>query len=132
MTIKPIPMPICELCDRLTIALLKLERLPEDEIDKNGLAKQIAYYKEGIDQDNQGLKILIDKLLEANTKMWDAEHAIRKGLDNDLGLEEIGRRAINIRDLNRERVAIKNDIADLVSQPEFKDCKMNHISSKEE
>jgi hypothetical protein len=131
MSIKPIPMPICELCDRLTIAILKAERLSDDEIDKDGLDKQIAYYAEGIDQNNLDLQLLIDKLLQANKKMWDAEHAIRKGLDEDLGLEEIGRRAINIRDYNRERVAIKNDIADLVSQPEFKDCKMNHVSSKE-
>jgi hypothetical protein len=131
MSIKPIPMPICELCDRLTIALLKAERLSDDEIDKDGLTKQIAYYTEGIDQTNPELEALINKLLDANKKMWDAEHAIRKGLDDDLGLEEIGRRAINIRDYNRERVAIKNDIADLVSQPEFKDCKMNHVSSKE-
>ena len=131
MSIKPIPMPICELCDRLTIALLKAERLSDDEIDKDDLAKQIAYYTEGIDQTNPELEALINKLLDANKKMWDAEHAIRKGLDDDLGLEEIGRRAINIRDYNRERVAIKNDIADLVSQPEFKDCKMNHVSSKE-
>lgn len=131
MSIKPIPMPICELCDRLTIAILKAERLSDDEIDKDGLDKQIAYYAEGIDQNNLDLQLLIDKLLQANKKMWDAEHAIRKGLDEDLGLEEIGRRAINIRDYTRERVAIKNDIADLVSQPEFKDCKMNHVSSKE-
>lgn len=131
MSIKPIPMPICELCDRLTIAILKAERLSDDEIDKDGLDKQIAYYAEGIDQNNLDLQLLIDKLLQANKKMWDAEHAIRKGLDEDLGLEEIGRRAINIRDYNRERVAIKNEIAELVSQPEFKDCKMNHVSSKE-
>jgi hypothetical protein len=130
MSIKPIPMPICELCDRLTIALLKAERLSDDEIDKDGLTKQIDYYTEGIDQTNPELQALINQLLDANKKMWDAEHAIRKGLDDDLGLEEIGRRAINIRDYNRERVAIKNDIAD-VSQPEFKDCKMNHVSSKE-
>ena len=131
MSIKPIPMPICELCDRLTIALLKAERLSDDEIDKDGLAKQIDYYTEGIDQTNTELQALINQLLDANKKMWDAEHAIRKGLDDDLGLEEVGRRAINIRDYNRERVAIKNDIAELVSQPEFKDCKMNHVSSKE-
>lgn len=131
MSIKPIPMPICELCDRLTIALLKVEKLPDDEIDKDGLVKQIDYYTGGIDQTNPELQALINKLFDANKKIWGAEHAIRKGLDDDLGLEEIGRRAINIRDYNRERVAIKNDIADLVSQPEFKDCKMNHLSSEE-
>lgn len=131
MNIQHIPMPICELCDRLTIAVIKLERLPDDEINKQLLTRQIEYYQNGIDYENAKLTELIDELLTANKNMWDAEHDIRKGLDGNLGLEEIGKRAIKIRDLNRKRVAIKNRIADEVSQPEFKDCKMNHISSEE-
>jgi len=127
--IKPIAMPICELCDRLTIAQLKLERLPDDEIDKAGLQKQIEYYGTGVDMTRSKLRRLILDLHEINGKMWDAEYAIRKGLDDDLGLKEIGRRALKIRDLNRVRVAIKNQITELVGQPEFADCKMNHASS---
>ena len=127
--IKNIAMPICELCDRLTIAQLKLDRLPDEEIDKVGLQKQIEYYESGIDQKNKDLLGLILKLHKINGLMWDAEYAIRKGLDADLGLEEIGRRAIHIRDLNRDRVAIKNEITVLADQPEFQDCKMNHASS---
>lgn len=127
--VKPVAMPICELCDRLTIAQLKLHRLPDTEIDKAGLQKQIEYYETGIDTDNIKLRDLIFDLYEINGQMWDAEYDIRKGLDDDLGLTEIGRRALAIRDLNRTRVAIKNQITELVNQPEFKDCKMNHISS---
>ena len=127
--IKDIPMPICELCDRLTIAQLKLDRLPDEEIDKVGLQKQIEYYESGIDEKNKRLMVLLLKLHKINGLMWDAEYAIRKGLDADLGLEEIGRRAIHIRDLNRDRVAIKNEITVLADQPEFQDCKMNHASS---
>lgn len=127
--IKNIAMPICELCDRLTIAQLKLKRLPDEEIDKVGLQKQIEYYESGIDTKNKDLLSLILKLHNINGLMWDAEYAIRKGLDADLGLEEIGRRAIHIRDLNRDRVAIKNKITVLADQPEFQDCKMNHASS---
>lgn len=122
-------MPICELCDRLTIAKLKLVRLPDSEIDKNLLQQQIDYYQSGIDDNLQELKKMIDDLFVVNGKMWDAEWAIRKGLDDQLGLEEIGRRALLIRNLNRERVAIKNQITQLVNQPEFLDCKMNHASS---
>lgn len=122
-------MPICELCDRLTIAQLKLDRLPDDEIDKVGLQKQIEYYESGIDEKNKELLTQLLKLHKVNGLMWDAEYAIRKGLDADLGLEEIGRRAIHIRDLNRDRVAIKNEITVLADQPEFQDCKMNHASS---
>ena len=57
--------------------------------------------------------------------MWDAEHAIRKGQDENLGLEEIGKRAIKIRDLNRVRMKVKNDIIELTGDG-FKDCKMNY------
>lgn len=122
-------MPICELCDRLTIAQLKLERLPGTEINKQELQKQIEYYSKGVSLSNDKLRNLLFDLHQINGKMWDAEHDIRKGLDANLGLEEIGKRALKIRDLNRERVAIKNEIAEVAGQPEFKDCKMNHASS---
>ena len=127
--VKPIAMPINELCDRLTIAQLKLERLSATELDKNLLQKQIDYFLEGVDSSNSSLLELIGELKTINGKMWDLEYEIRKGLDAKLGYEEIGKRALAIRDCNRERVAIKNKIASLVAQPEFLDCKMNHASS---
>lgn len=129
MSVKEIAMPISELCDRLTIAQLKLERLSDDEINKKELQKQIEYYESGVDMDRPRLVSLVIDLHKINGQMWDAEYAIRKGLDNDLGLEEIGRRALKIRDLNRVRVSVKNEITEIVGQPEFKDCKMNHASS---
>jgi hypothetical protein len=127
--IKPIAMPISELCDRLTIAQLKKERLSDDEINKAGLQKQIEYYESGVDMDRPKLVSLVLDLHKINGQMWDAEYAVRKGLDDDLGLEEIGRRALKIRDLNRVRVSVKNEINELVDQTEFADCKMNHASS---
>jgi uncharacterized protein YxjI len=129
MSVEEIAMPIAELCDRLTIAQLKLERLSDDEINKSELQKQIEYYESGVDTKNKVLVKLVLDLHEINGEMWDAEYAIRKGLDEDLGLKEIGRRALKIRDLNRVRVKVKNEITDVVGQPEFKDCKMNHASS---
>tara|TARA_R110000851_G_scaffold52690_3_gene125298 strand:- start:7039 stop:7428 length:390 start_codon:yes stop_codon:yes gene_type:complete len=129
MSVKEIAMPISELCDRLTIAQLKLERLSDDEINKKELQKQIEYYESGVDMDRPRLVSLVIDLHKINGQMWDAEYAIRKGLDNDLGLAEIGRRALKIRDLNRVRVSVKNEITEIVGQPEFKDCKMNHASS---
>lgn len=127
--VKTVAMPICELCDRLTIAQLKLERLTSDEIDKTALQRQLEYFETGIDVNNRHLLSFILRLHLINGKMWDAEHDIRKGLDSNLSLEEIGRRALKIRDLNRIRVKIKNDITELVGQPDFADCKMNHASS---
>lgn len=125
---KAIPMPIHELCDRLTIVTLKLDRLPESEIDKNELRKQLAYYMEGIDKENSELMNLIWLLKSYNEQIWDLEYDLRKGLDEELGLEEIGRRAIEIRNINRFRVSVKNEISELMGQHEFRDCKMNHLS----
>jgi hypothetical protein len=122
---KPIVTPIPEVADRYTIALLKIERLDASEIDVDEMQRQIDYYKEGLDLDNPELADLVDKLYHVNGLMWDAEHAIRKGQDEGLGLEEIGTRAIHIRDLNRDRMKVKNDIIDLTGDG-FKDAKMNY------
>jgi uncharacterized protein YxjI len=123
-----IAMPICELCDRFTIAKLKFERLPQEEADKEGLKRQMQYYEKGIDYSIAGIKELIQQLYEINGSIWDAEAEIRKGHDDKLELSEIGRRALVIRDLNRVRVSIKNKIATVTNQEDFLDCKMNHAS----
>lgn len=125
---KIVAMPICELCDRLTIAKLKLQRLSTDQLDKVLLQQQITYYENGINYNDPKICDLIVALSDINGQMWDAEHDIRKGLDTELGLAEIGKRAIKIRNLNCIRTAIKNKITILVGQPEFSDCKMNHLS----
>ena len=122
---KPIITPVPEVADRYTIALLKIQRLDASEIDVPEMQRQIDYYKEGLDLDNPDLADLVDKLYHVNGLMWDAEHAIRKGQDEGLGLEEIGTRAIHIRDLNRDRMKVKNDIIDLTGDG-FKDAKMNY------
>jgi hypothetical protein len=54
--------------------------------------------------------------------MWTLEADLRKGKEGELGLEEVGRRAIAIRDLNKQRVTLKNSIS------KFKDIKINHVS----
>jgi hypothetical protein len=127
-----VPMPICEICDRMTIAMLKLTNLPDDEIDKTLLKKQIAHYREGIDPDDKPLAQLIRDLHAANASIWKAEHELRSGFERNLGLEEVGRRAVVIRDCNRVRVRIKNEITRYAGQPEFLDCKSNHLSETRE
>ena len=123
--VKPIITPVPEVADRYTIALLKIERLGSDEIDMDEMRKQIDYYREGLKLEDPELAQLVENLYEINGEMWNAEYAIRKGQDDNLGLEEIGRRALRIRDLNRIRMKIKNDIVELTGDG-FKDCKMNY------
>ena len=123
--VKKIITPIPEVADRYTIAMLKSERLDSDEIDMQEMKRQISYYEEGLDMNDPKLSKLVKDLYLINGKMWDAEHEIRKGQDENLGNSEIGKRAFIIRDLNRERMKIKNEIIELTGDG-FKDCKMNY------
>ena len=125
--IKEIITPLPEVIDRYTIALLKLERLDKSEIDIDEMQEQVDYYKSGIDFSNERIVNLTDELYKVNGNIWDIEGSIRKGLDDDLGYEEIGKRAVMVRDLNRNRMKIKNDIIELTGDG-FKDCKMNCIA----
>ena len=87
--------------------------------------EQLEYYKKGIDFSNAQLVELSKDLYTINGKIWDTEGSIRAGLDDELGYDEIGKRAVKVRDLNRERMSIKNDIIELTGEG-FKDCKMNY------
>ena len=69
----------------------------------------------------------VDKLYKVNGKIWDLESDIRKGKEGILGFEEVGRRAIKIRDFNNQRVSIKNEIVSNFRQG-FVEIKRNHAS----
>jgi uncharacterized protein YdcH (DUF465 family) len=122
-------MPMSELCDRYTIARLKQQRLPDDQARQSDLIDQINYYKNGINDADFHLGDLIQKLEKINGKIWDAEHNIRKGLDSEIPMEEIGRRALVVRDLNMTRIAVKNEIAEYTGEASFVDVKMNYATA---
>jgi hypothetical protein len=96
------------------------------------VASELAAYAEAIEGFRQrGVEIRqdwIERLYELNGQIWDLEHDIRKGLEGELGLEEVGRRAIMIRGINKQRVAVKNEIVEATGKG-FRDIKMNHASS---
>jgi hypothetical protein len=113
-------MPISEIADRYSIALLKKERA-----DANNTEEIITLYQE-LAQNPDTLEF-VNKLKEVNGKIWDLESDIRKGKEGELGLEEVGRRAIAIRELNKIRVGYKNQMV-LKYGEGFEDIKMNHAS----
>ncbi len=119
-------MPLAEVLDRLSILKLKIERINEPH-----LKKELNVFNEAIQKfKNKGIKIKdnwLNDLYKINAKIWDLEADIRKGKENELGLEEVGRRAILIRNLNKERVSIKNKIIEETGIG-FKDVKINHAS----
>ena len=113
-------MPISEIADRYSIALLKQERAAADNAaEVHTLHKELIQY--------EGAMSFVRKLIEINGKIWDLESDIRKGKEAELGLEEVGRRAIQIRELNKIRVGYKNEMVQLYGEG-FEDIKMNHAS----
>ena len=119
--------PLAELLDRLVIVKLKMERVSGSEKEK-----EYEFYKKELElYKKNGFKIndkWLEELYKVNGKIWDLESDIRKGKEGLLGLEEVGRRAIAIRDLNKIRIRIKNEIVEETGSG-FKDIKINHASS---
>lgn len=115
-----------DLLDRLSIVKLKLERLPSSNPVNNEfdalMEVAIEYFQ------NLELVRLYNNLYQVNGRIWDLEADIRQGKEKQLGLEEVGRRALAIRDLNKVRIDYKNEITEL-TQKGFKEIKINHAST---
>ena len=116
-------MSIGDIVDRYSICKLKTERLGLDN------SKELSELKSEIDL-YDGINEFVDKLYDINGQIWDLESDIRKGNEDVLGLEEVGRRAIQIRGYNGIRVGYKNDINSKYNEG-FVEIKMNHGSEKE-
>lgn len=93
--------------DRYTILMLKVTRLTEGAPHKEIIEVNNALSELEVDQR------YIERLFKVNRSIWDLEADIRQGKEGQLGLEEVGRRALKIRDLNAKRVAIKNEVNEL-------------------
>ena len=115
-------MPLSEILDRYTITKLKSERTNENVSD------ELQTYKREInnpDYDARSSEIMsfIDKLYEINGKLWDTEGDIRRGVD--MPLEEVGRLALIVRDLNCKRNEVKAEVVDTFSEG-LKQIKINY------
>ena len=113
--------PVIELVDRLAIAEVKFKRTKANE-------EELLWYM------NQALRIDIsviveeyEQLKEIHNKIWELEGLLKTGRESELSLEEIGRRAIAIRDHNNKRVALKNVMAEKLNCP-VREIKRDHLS----
>lgn len=127
-----------EIIDRYSILKLKLERLPRKDKSGNStrkiIRKEFKEYEKAIEEfKKEGIKIKsswVNKLYKINGKIWDLEADIRQGKEGLLGLEEVGKRAIMMREINKERVATKN----LINQEcgiGYQEIKINHATAKD-
>ena len=115
-------MPLSEILDRYTITKLKSERTNEDVSDELRTYKKEVDNPDYVERSNQIISF-IDRLYEINGELWDTEGDIRKGVE--MPLEEIGRLALKVRDLNCKRNEIKAEIVDAFSEG-FKEIKINY------
>jgi hypothetical protein len=113
--------PVIELFDRLAIAEVKWERIHAN-------AEELAWYNDQVSQYNFNLvsDIFLD-LKEIHNTIWDLEWQLKTGVEEQLTLEEIGRRAIAIRDMNNKRIRVKNIMAERLKCP-VREIKKEHLS----
>ena len=115
-------MPLSEILDRYTITKLKSERTEENVSDELKTYKIEIDSPDYVERSNQ-IASFIDRLYEINGQLWDTEGDIRKGVE--MPLEEIGRLALKVRDLNCTRNEIKAEVVDTFSEG-FKEIKINY------
>lgn len=114
--------PIIELIDRLAIAEVKFKRTNganEDELN--------WYLKQSLSYDLTKVKDLYTNLIAIHNQIWDLESELKTGREDELPLEEIGRRAIAIRDWNNQRIHLKNTIAEQLNC-QVREIKKEHLS----
>lgn len=126
-------LPELELIDRLCIARVKYERTTggnQDELD---------WYE---DRYQELIKILtpdqfyqlnadIEEITKIHNQIWNLEWELKSGVEHLLPLDEIGRRAIAIRDWNNKRITYKNSIAALFGL-KLREIKTDHLSDPEQ
>ena len=115
--------PIIEIVDRYAIAVVKHEKTNGDN------QEELNFY---LDQINEvGIDLLDPKLVELiehHRYVWSLEDDFKKAKIDNLPLEEIGRRALYIRDIGYRRVDLKNDFAELLNDP-VREIKQDHITT---
>lgn len=124
--------PLEELIDRLSITQLKIERIPILE-DKGVWFNAVREYSTSIgeyignkDCTHDQIEEWSEELYSINGQIWDLEADIRQG--KNIALDEVGRRAISIREHNKIRVGIKNKIIKIIKKG-YPDIKINHGSA---
>lgn len=114
--------PIIELVDRYVIAQIKFEKTHKNQSELDFYQTQIGQYNISVIKDE------LDELFKIHNMIWEFEKELKSGLEHLLGYEEIGRRAVKIRDWNHRRIELKNIMADKLGQGHIHEIKQDHLS----
>jgi deoxyxylulose-5-phosphate synthase len=110
--------PVIEIVDRYCIAVVKHEKT-------NGANKEeLDFYLEQMQSASiNPLNKKVIELIEHHSYVWTLEDDFKKGRIDSLPLEEIGQRAIHIRDIGYKRQELKNNLAELVNIDSVREIK---------
>jgi len=113
--------PAIELIDRYAIALVKFEKT-------NANPDELKFYVEQLQHIPQDIvESYAQELVKIHKEIWSLESELKTFNEQNLSLEEIGRRAIIIRNWNAKRIEIKNKFAVAVNCT-VKEVKVSHLS----
>ena len=115
--------PVIEIVDRYTIAVVKHEKT-------NGAnQEELYFYLEQMKEANiNPSDVKVIELIEHHRYVWSLEDDFKKAKIDALPLEEIGRRALHIRDIGYRRVDLKNALAEMVNDP-VREIKQDHVTN---
>ena len=122
---EPIIHNVGELIDKLSILSRKIYFGEEVAISEHRYIEQLLT--------SAGLpgKLITNviRVTQMNIEIWNLEHEMRQVQEGTgkFTYEEIGKRAVKIRDCNRKRIEYKNLIND-ISGNQFRETKVNHLS----
>jgi hypothetical protein len=113
--------PVIELVDRLAIAEIKWQRTQANR-------EELEWYQQQIQQFDISLVAQdLQRLQDIHNAIWELEKELKSGQEHKLSLEEIGRRAIEIRNFNNQRIQLKNHMAEILQCP-VREIKKEHVS----
>jgi hypothetical protein len=115
--------PIIEIVDRYAISVVKHKKNNGDN------QEELDFYLEQMKEANiNPLNVKVIELIEHHSYVWSLEDDFKKAKIDALPLEEIGRRALYIRDIGYRRVDLKNALAESVGDT-VREIKQDHITN---
>ena len=110
--------PVIEIVDRYAIAVVKHEKT-------NGANREeLDFYLEQMKSANiNPLNAMVVELIEHHSYVWSLEDDFKKGRIDNLPMDEIGRRALHIRDIGYKRLELKNALAEYVGLDAVREIK---------
>ena len=116
-------LPVLELIDRLCIARVKHARTQgANQVERDWYEDKFRQLPQSTELDEA-----IQAMTDIHHAIWDLEWQLKSSVEQMLSLQEIGRRAIAIRDFNNKRIAYKNSVANILGHP-VTEIKQDHLA----